>query len=408
MKKTIVVLYTKNMYDVVACDLCNFMAKTYTDCDIIAIDEDRYSNLWSSKFNRNLYIFSARNFAWINKLAVNIREKFLPKKINKTVKPYPAESNEESAGKKFRQKFHKVDNIFMRFNPDIVICLSPKGHNKAILAKQRLDYKFTKVYAYISDFSLNKAYINYQSDGYFVQNENIKQALMANMVEEDKIITCGCVVDKSRLNEPVREEVLKEIGIENNFPVVTISSGRYGVSYLKDAFACLAPYSDRMNIVVLTGGSSSIEKFVLTFAKAKNYNQNIFVINGKCDMNKIYAVTDVIVTSPTTGTMYEVLAKNIPCVLINPLNNLEKGNHTFLAEEQLALRGGREEQMSSAVLGFINNNNIKQEYLYNQRKYFDDKSINKLSEYIYKIGCEVLETKMQKKLIESKQASEVN
>ena len=127
----------------------------------------------------------------------------------------------------------------------------------------------------------------------------------------------------------------------------------------------------------------------MTYCKAKNYNKNIFVVKKVKDMNAIYAVTDVMVCSPTTVTMYEVFAKNIPCVLIRSLNNNEKGNHTFLAEEQLAIRGGKDEQLATAVLGFINNNNIKQEYLYNQRKFFDAGAIEGFAKAVYKESCRI-------------------
>ena len=163
------------MYDTVAKDIANYIEKRYKDCDVIAIDEDEYSNLRSSMFVRKTYVFTARNMVWLNRVAVLVREKFLPKKIDKTVKPYESHPKEETPLRNYRQKFHKVDNVFMRFEPEIVLCLSPKAHNKAILAKQRLAMNDVRVYALLTDFSLNKAYINYQSDGYFVQNEVIKQ-----------------------------------------------------------------------------------------------------------------------------------------------------------------------------------------------------------------------------------------
>lgn len=390
MKKTVVILYTKGMYDTVAEDICNYMTKRYSDCDVVAIDEDRYSNLMSAQFVRGTYVFTARNMAWLNRLAVLIREQFLPKKIDKTVKPYEQkELKEQNATRNYRQKFHKVDNVFMRFLPEVVICLSPKAHNKAILAKQRLAMNDVKVYAMITDFSLNKAYINYQSDGYFVQNDAIKQALIANKVDEEKIRICGTVIDEERLVDVPKSVAREKIGIANDLPTVSIIGGRYGVSYVKDTFATLAPYTDRLNLVVLTGGSATIEKFVLTYCKAKNYKQNIFVVKGKTDMNEIYAVSDVVVSSPTTVTMYEIFAKNIPCVLIRSLNNNERGNHTFLAEEQLAMRGGKDEQLATAVLGFINNNNIRQEYLYNQRKFFDAGAIESFAKEVYKESCAI-------------------
>ena len=43
-KKTIVILYSKGFYDTVALDLTARLRRDYPDCEVIAIDEDKYSN----------------------------------------------------------------------------------------------------------------------------------------------------------------------------------------------------------------------------------------------------------------------------------------------------------------------------------------------------------------------------
>lgn len=71
-KKTIVILYSKGFYDTVALDATARLRRDYPDCEVIAIDEDKYSNAFSSRFARRLYIATARVAPWLNRLVVAI------------------------------------------------------------------------------------------------------------------------------------------------------------------------------------------------------------------------------------------------------------------------------------------------------------------------------------------------
>ena len=53
----------------------------------------------------------------------------------------------------------------------------------------------------------------------------------------------------------------------------------------------------------------------------------------------------------------------------------------------------KDEQLATAVLGFINNNNIKQEYLYNQRKFFDAGAIENFAKAVYKESCTIFKAR---------------
>lgn len=385
-KKTIVILYSKGFYDTVALDLTARMRRDYPDCEVIAIDEDRYCNAFSAQFTRRLYIASARVAPWLNRFAMAVRSKLLPKKINKTVAPYSTSAkaqNPDSFMTKMRTRFRKVDNILSRFAPDMVLCFTPKAHNKAIEAKQRLGMSGVAVYAVITDYALDKAYINYQSDGYCVQNENVRGELLANGVEDGKVHVVGMPFDSARVLEYDGREVAEAMMIDPSVPTVTLDGGRYGVATLKDAFAALADYSDRLNLVVLTGGSKSVLSFVRSYVKAKGLNKNIYVVEKVTDMWKIYDITDVLVTAPTIVTIYEACAKNIPCVLIKPINQLDAENAEFLVSGKIAQRGNKDEQLVTAVLGFLNNNMLKQEYLYNQRKFCTPEAMGEFCKLIH-------------------------
>ena len=133
-KKTIVILYSKGLYYTVALDLTARLRRDYPHCEALAIVEDQHCHAFSSRFPRRLSIAPARVAPWLNRLAVAIRNKLVRQKIDKTVAPYSAAvkaQNPDSFAVKTRIRFRKVDNTLTRFDPDIVLCFTPKAHNKA-------------------------------------------------------------------------------------------------------------------------------------------------------------------------------------------------------------------------------------------------------------------------------------
>lgn len=406
-KKTIVILYSKCFYDTVALDLTARLRRDYPDCEVVAIDEDKYCNAFSSVVSRRLYIATARIAPWLNRFATEVRNRFVRKKIDVSV-PRNSEAviaqNPDSYIAKTRIRFRKVDNIIERYDPDLVLCFTPKAHNKAIEAKQRLGKNNTAVYAVITDFVLNNAYINYRSDGYLVPNESVRGELLANNVQEGKVHVVGMPFDSSRVLEYDPDEVAEAMGIDRSVPTVTLDGGRYGVGTLKDAFAALADYSDRLNLVVLTGGSKTVLGFVKSYVKAKGIDKNVYVVENVTDIWKIYDITDVLVTAPTVVTVYEACAKNIPCVLIKPVNRHDSENAEFIVAEQLAQRGAKDEQLVTAVLGFLNNNMLKQEYLYNQRKFYDRAAMGAMCKLIHDGAASIRE--LRQAAIEHKEADQ--
>ena len=70
-------------------------------------------------------------------------------------------------------------------------------------------------------------------------------------------------------------------------------------------------------------------------------------------------------------------------MLIKPINVHDAENAEYIAAGQLAQRGVKDEQLVTAVLGFLNNNMLKQEYLYNQRKFYDRAAMGAMCKLIH-------------------------
>ncbi|MGN0789015.1 MAG: hypothetical protein ACI4MY_03675, partial [Christensenellales bacterium] len=323
----------------------------YRDYEVVAVDQDRFSYLFSAKIQRGLYKASARLLPIFNRFVGPIR--IGTKKDadlggeDKSTQPKQIDKDGE-----VKVKYRKIDNVLKRFDPDVVLCLSPKSHDKALKARQKLG-KNMPIYAMTTDYCMDYDFINALSDGYFVQNQQVSQALLASGIESQKILVAGTPAKRSDKTYD-RETVCRKYGVDPTLPTILMVGGRYGCDYLKDAFSALGEYYRTVNIIVVTSGSKSLKNYIKTYCGNKGIDRNVSLVDNPQDMQELYSITRVLVTSPTAGVTFEAIANALPMVLIKPMNNIEKGNYSYLTSQSLAYCGAGKHQLLSSTLSLLN------------------------------------------------------
>ncbi len=315
MKSVVLVFYQQGMYDQSAVAIKDFFDQHINDCEIVMVEEDKFSYCYASKVSKGFYKFTARNLPLFNRFVKGFRSKTKKKDAKQPIELQGQTENEKT-------KFKRIENVLNRFSPNVVLCLTPKSHDLAIKARMTLKMDMP-IYALMTDYCLNPMFINELSDGYLVQNELLGQALQTKGVDGNKIFITGTpikMVDKEYDIVALR----KKYGIDNELPVVTIVGGRYGCDYVKNAVTVLVDYYQSLNLLVVTSGSNSIENYVKTVCKNKGISQNVVMVSQPDDMYEVYAITKVLISSPTAGVTYEAMELCLPTVLLQPMNIIER------------------------------------------------------------------------------------
>ncbi|MGN0771287.1 MAG: UDP-N-acetylglucosamine 2-epimerase [Christensenellales bacterium] len=347
MKGTILILYQNGMYDQSAKAIEDFIAEDCKDYEVVSVEQDRFSYFCTAKIEKELYKASARLFPLLNRLVGPVR---IPgNKKTEEIKPTVQQNKETEV----KIKYRKIDNVLKRFCPDVVLCTSPKSHDKALKARQKLGMNMP-IYAITTDYCFNSDFINPLSDGYFVQNQQVAQAMLASGVESDKILVAGTPI-KEVANSYDRQSSFEKYGLDASLPVIVMVGGRYGCDYLKDAYTVLSEYYRTVNIVVVTSGSKSLKNYINTYSKNKSIDRNVSIVDYPDDMQQLYSIATILVTSPTAGITREAIACGIPMVLIKPMNAVERGNYAYLTSQSLAFCGAGKHQLLSSVLSLLNN-----------------------------------------------------
>ena len=244
MKKTIIVCYAEGHCDQVAYALQEYYAKKADEVSLLLINEKQYTSFNTRALKDTLYRFSMRNWPSINKFCGYISYQYNEKLKNKKSKnakeaqqEIPGEKPEkEESFKKLKTRYRKMDNILLRFNPDVVVCTTPVSLEKALIARERLGSS-TQIVVPITDYCTNRGLINNGVDKFIVQNSGIKQTLLAFGIKEENIEIIGTPIVSTVLEKFDKKAVFDELGIVNrDLPVVVIASGRCGSSRIIDGF----------------------------------------------------------------------------------------------------------------------------------------------------------------------------
>lgn len=390
IKNTILVLYSKGKFDQAAYAIQEYAKEFLFDTNVVLVEESRYANFYSYQISQELYKFTIRNCGWLNRFISILQDKIVFK-IKKNRQDKSEQKKNDNQDKKedkevssnFIKKFRKVDNIILRFNPNIIICTTPKSHEKALAAKERLNLK-TPVYALITDYYLNKAFIRYNTSGYLVQNKAISQAMLTMGIPEEHIFEMGTPIRKEVMLVKDRKQTMASLGIENeDLPNIVLIGGRYSNAILKDAFTVLSSYTNSINLIVLTDHSETNLKYIKNYYKVNKTIKNVYCIDEVDNMADIYSIADVIVCTPTSSITYEACAREIPCVLLKDTNSAEKANLSYLLSRGYALRGETKDQIIASVINLLNDPNYYNSYSTRLKENFPSNSVEKLVSFIY-------------------------
>ncbi|MEG1394571.1 MAG: hypothetical protein RSD04_02345 [Clostridia bacterium] len=359
MKKTILIFYSEICYDQAAFAIKATMEKAFPNCDIILIAENQFVNPITHWAESNFYTATIRNMPWFNKMLYSFRERKLGKFADE-LQEKPSETKlkpiqENAEMKAIKTQFRKVENIILRFDPDLIICMSPKSIQKIAKVKKRLDIR-CPIFAMQTDYAFNSEFVSPIIDGYIVQNEVIAQTMARRNISPKKIFTFGTpLIEEKTMEQFAREETRNFFGIENDLPIISVFGGRFGCDSVKAAFASLISFASKANIIVLTGGSESLSRYLQTLLSAKGIKENIIFVDKIDRIEKIYSVSDIVVTAPTAYITYETIAREIPNIVIKPINKIEKENYAFLTTNGLSLRGGTEDELISSISNLLDN-----------------------------------------------------
>ncbi len=240
----------------------------------------------------------------------------------------------------------------------------------------------------LTDYTTHSAYIQNEIDYYIAGHEYVKELLVSDGIDKNKIKSFGIPVEKSFLSHRSRDLVLSELNLDPNKFTILLMGGSFGAGNIKETLSELISIDRDFQIIVITGRNKSLkEKLEKSLSSNENnLDKEIRVLGFTDKMNDLLASVDILVSKPGGLTTTESLLKEVPMIVPYFIPGQEEENLDFLSNCGASLRTSKKYTLSILLRVLIDNpdrlNMLKENI----------KSIQKLkaSQDIAKLAFEIL------------------
>ena len=258
--------------------------------------------------------------------------------------------------KKFRKLLKKSrPDLIIGTHPFPMIALSTLKKSTSDISSLNLSDAFHKHYKDISvppmisvltDYTTHSTWIQNEIDYYIVGHEYVKELLVFEGVNPNKVKAFGIPVEKSFLSHRDKEAVLSELGLSPNKLTVLLMGGSFGAGNIKATLDELISVDRDFQIIVITGRNESLREKLEKNLALHHHDKDIVVLGFTNKMNDLLASVDVLVSKPGGLTTTESLLKNLPMIVPYYIPGQEEENLDFLTNCGAALRTTKKYSLS--------------------------------------------------------------
>ena len=209
----------------------------------------------------------------------------------------------------------------------------------------------------LTDYTTHSAYIQNEIDYYIAGHEYVKELLIEDGIDSDKIKPYGIPVEKSFLSHRDRAVVLSELNLDPNKFTVLLMGGSFGAGSIKDTLSELISIARDFQIIVVAGRNKSLkDKLDKTIAlNQDNIDKKICVLGFTDKMNDLLASVDILVSKPGGLTTTESLLKEVPMIVPYFIPGQEEENLDFLSNCGASLRTSKKYTLGIILKVLIDN-----------------------------------------------------
>lgn len=264
-----------------------------------------------------------------------------------------ASKNEFKANPLTSLMARKFKHLLNESTPDLIIGTHPfpmialstlkKNNNAHSLNRSESFYKYSKVdippmISVLTDYTTHSTWIQNEIDYYIVGHEYVKELLVYEGVDSEKVKAFGIPVEKSFLSHRDRETVLTELGLSPEKLTVLLMGGSFGAGNIRETLEDLLAIDRDFQILVITGRNEHLKDKLSKMLDSTVHNKNICLLGYTNKMNDILASIDVLISKPGGLTTTEALLNDVPMIVPYFIPGQEEENLDFLTNCGAALR----------------------------------------------------------------------
>lgn len=190
----------------------------------------------------------------------------------------------------------------------------------------------------LTDYTTHSTWIQNEIDYYIVGHEYVKELLVYEGVNGEKVKSFGIPVEKSFLDHRDKETVLTELGLSPDKLTVLLMGGSFGAGNIKETLEDLLTIDRDFQVLVVTGRNEHLKDKLSKMLDSTIQDKNICLLGYTDKMSDILASIDVLISKPGGLTTTEALLNDVPMIVPYFIPGQEEENLDFLTNCGAALR----------------------------------------------------------------------
>lgn len=280
----------------------------------------------------------------------------------------------------------KLKKLLEEKNPDLVICTHPFANQMCSYLKRKGKTN-VKIATILTDFAIHNQWVvgHEYTDYFFVSHLGMKEDLITEGVDSNKIYTTGIPLSNKFLLEYDKSQILENFGLTPGKKTVLFFGGGelgLGKTYTFDLFKSFVK-NDNIQIVALPGKNQKMKTHFENYVEEMGKENSVKVLDYTDKVAQLMSISDLVVTKPGGLTTTESLASGLPIIVINPIPGQEEENAEFLEKSQVAIWIKKDDNVEEILNDLFSNPDKMQKMKINARLMAKKNSTRDICEILF-------------------------
>lgn len=184
-----------------------------------------------------------------------------------------------------------------------------------------------------------------------VPTEEARQQALTLQIPAEKLRVVGLPV-ADRCCQPVRDktELRRELGWQEDYPLVLLVGGGDGMGPLEQTAHAIANAGLPVSLVIVAGRNEKLK----TRLEVQDWSIPTYIYGFTREMPTFMQAADVLVTKAGPGTISEALNAGLPMILYSHLPGQEDGNLTYVTENGAGIHAPRPDLIVDTIQKWVN------------------------------------------------------
>ena len=307
--------------------ICKHLEDHYKDdINVTMVDCIEYINKYVNKVSTEAYKELAKKVPWVWK------------HVYKSARHGPVSYISTTTNKLMS---YKLNALIQEENPDLIISTHPFATQMCVMLKEKekIDCKLATI---LTDYHIHDQWLvlSKYNDYFFVSNEQMKNAMIAEGIHDQKIFVTGIPISNKFLKTFDKAEIYKEFDLSpHKKTVLFFAGGEFGlgrnttVMVLK---ALIRLFKD-LQIIAISGKNKKMNKKFKELIEITDSNDRVRLFEYTDKVPELMHISSAVITKAGGLTITECLASNLPIIIINPIPGQEEENAEFLENNNVAV-----------------------------------------------------------------------